>query len=278
MFEPGAYLPMGLNQEPKFVPTVKSELLATPYGLLINEIHRSPDAVLQSVHKLLELALDLDTGTFKSSTVDIILYVVRLCCRVENYVDFMIQLETKTHECIRTPLRDVKVTERTLEKLVDYRAQLRTMLRGKVHKMVEGYIIEAMREIEGKVDDEVVDRNTKIACRMHTHLILIYRNVPLVDLTPDIASTLLCGFVFLTIRHTWNLNLLEIPEFEIYELQAVMRRRLVNYTRSLDQQPLNELMEAAVRVSTGTGLRKLPGKSEVKARNWAYIRGKRSKG
>jgi len=277
MFEPGVYLPLNMTYEPKFVPAKNEALLATPYGLLINEIHRSPDAVLQSVIKLLELAMDLDTGSFKSSTVDIILYVIRLCCRVDNYIDFMIQLENKTHECIRTPLRDVKVTEKTLIKLEAYQKQLRKLLRHRVHDMVEGYIVEAMNEANARENDEVVDKNTKVACRMHTHLILIYRNVPMQDLTLEIASTLLCSMIFLTIRHTWNLNLLEIPEFEIYELLQVMRRRLIKYTRSLEQQDLNELMEAAVRVSTGTGLRK-SFRLKKKSRNWAYIRGKRSVG
>ena len=280
MFEPGAYLPMAMNQEPRFVPTRDERLLATPYGLLINELHRSPDAVLKSTLRLLELALDLDTGSFKASTVDIILYVVRLCARVDSYIDFMVELKQGTHECIRTPLRDTQVTMNTLSKLIAYRTELRKTLRGKVHKMVEGWIVQAMREIEGKGDDEVVDRNTKVACRLHAHLLLLYRNVTLDTLTPDIASTLLCGYIFLTIRHTWNLNLLEVPEFELYELLQVMRRRLIAFTRSLDQQPLNSLMEAAVRVSTGTGLREAPGgdSKEAKARNWAYIRGPRSGG
>ena len=63
MFEPGRYLEAYMDIEPKFVPTKDPKLLATPYGLLLNELHRSPDGVIQSMLDLLRFALNLDTGT-----------------------------------------------------------------------------------------------------------------------------------------------------------------------------------------------------------------------
>ncbi len=40
LFEPGRYLPAYLKGEPTEVPTSNPTLLATPYGILINELHR----------------------------------------------------------------------------------------------------------------------------------------------------------------------------------------------------------------------------------------------
>lgn len=59
LFEPGRYLPASLKEEPKEVPTANPKLLATPYGMLINELHRSPAGVIDSAIKLLKFALDL---------------------------------------------------------------------------------------------------------------------------------------------------------------------------------------------------------------------------
>ena len=63
LFEPGRYLAMAdTGVLPAMVPTQHPNLLATSYGLLVNELHRSPDNVIDSVVLLLEGALALDTG------------------------------------------------------------------------------------------------------------------------------------------------------------------------------------------------------------------------
>ena len=88
LFEPGKYLSVDMTGvEPVMVPSQHTNLLATPFGLLLNELHRSPSNVLQAVIRLLEGAFGLDTGSvcdpgeevtdFNSST-NIILYAVRL--------------------------------------------------------------------------------------------------------------------------------------------------------------------------------------------------------
>lgn len=62
-----------MKDEPKDVPTTNPVLLATPYGHLINELHRSPAGVINSMLKLMTLALDLDSGTVRASTLGIFL-------------------------------------------------------------------------------------------------------------------------------------------------------------------------------------------------------------
>ncbi len=67
-----------------------------------------------------------------------------------------------------------------------------------------------------------MDENSRIACTLHAHLLLLYRNTRLEELSEDIVSTILSAFIFLTTRHTWNMKLLPIPETEIFELLQVM--------------------------------------------------------
>ena len=76
---------------PVMIPTPQTQLLATSYGLLLNELVRSPDTVLKAVDALLEGALALDTGSVCdlgasdfNTSVDIILYIARLGARVER--------------------------------------------------------------------------------------------------------------------------------------------------------------------------------------------------
>lgn len=64
------------------------------------------------------------------------------------------------------------------------------------------------------------------------------------------------GYIFLTTRHTWNMELLQLPETEMFELLAVQRRKLINWLRQCGQKSLNVIMEAIMRVTTGTGIHK----------------------
>ena len=59
-----------MNQAPTMVPTENPTLLCTPYGLLFNELQRSPEGIIQSMMELLQLALDLDIGTYKTPNAD----------------------------------------------------------------------------------------------------------------------------------------------------------------------------------------------------------------
>jgi hypothetical protein len=141
MFEPGKYLRMDMTGvEPLMVPTPHPELLATPYGLLINELCRSPDTVIRSILALLKGALACDTGsvvdegakTFNTSTV-IILYLVRVGARVDNYLSFLIDYFTGKHDCIDWPLRETDCADEVLEKLINGRKDLRALLDGQVY-------------------------------------------------------------------------------------------------------------------------------------------------
>lgn len=156
--------------------------------------------------------------TVYASQVEIILYVMRTAARVDNYISFMIAHAKGKHDCIAAPLRDVEVTLTTLDTLEKGQAELRELLHGPVHKMLESWCYQAMKACENKEDDQVVDENSRIACTIHAHLMLLYRNMHISELDENVVSTLLCAFIFLTTRHTWNMTLLPVPETEIFEL------------------------------------------------------------
>jgi hypothetical protein len=125
LFEPGKYLKVSdTGVIPAMVPTQHPQLLSTAYGLLLNELHRSPETVLRGVSALLKGALALDTGAVCdigaldfNTGVDIILYVTRLAARVDNHVSFLVQHTTGKHPCVRGMLREVVVDADCLARL-----------------------------------------------------------------------------------------------------------------------------------------------------------------
>eukprot|EP01083_Nonionella_stella_P030773 84290_1 len=277
MFEPGRYLPASLPREPTHVPTTDPRLLATPYGLLLNELHRSPSGVFQSMFDLLRFALNLDTGTVHSTTVRIILFVVLLAARFDNSAHFLISHARGRHSCLSAALRDVRVSDAVLEVLEEGLAKLRTIMRGPVHTMLEAWCAEALSECKESLErEEVVDENTKIACNLHAHLFLIYRNVPYEELSSKIVSTFLSSFIFLSTRHTWNMKALSVPETELFEAWQVQRRSVVKWMHAAARPQLSAIVEGAVRVTAGTGMRIASSTDLI--RGWGYISGDRSIG
>ena len=67
VFEPGPWLAPpavfgALPPLPATVPAKSRTHLATPLGLLFNELLRSPDTLLKSVERLVDTAVEMDTG------------------------------------------------------------------------------------------------------------------------------------------------------------------------------------------------------------------------
>ena len=213
LFEPGRYLRMDMsNVEPMMVPTPHPDLLASPYGLLLNELCRSPDTVIRSVITLLRGALACDTGsvcdegaeTFNTSTT-IIIYLARLGARVDNYLSFLIDYSCSTHDCIDWPLRESDVSDEVLEKLQEGRTALRELLHDQFHALFEDYLRRLGLETEDDpTNEKLISRNSRLACDLHAHVLLIYRNYREQHLTATAVKTIVGSFIYLTTRHTWN--------------------------------------------------------------------------
>jgi hypothetical protein len=91
LFEPGAWSPSALNEAPTLIPDLSRATLSTPCGLLFNELVQSPKELMGHVRRILDLATDMDTGSFYGPSSPVILYVVRMVTRVCHYAGFVLR-------------------------------------------------------------------------------------------------------------------------------------------------------------------------------------------
>eukprot|EP01038_Epipyxis_sp_PR26KG_P004458 gene4458-6304_t len=265
LFEPSKYLSLDMTDvEPLMVPTPQKDLMATSYGLLLNELCCSPAVIVHDVLALLRGGLACDTGTvvdretngFNISST-IILYTSRLGARLDNYISFLVDHATGMHDCIDYPLRELEISNESLEILQKGRTELRKLLTEQYAPLFDDYLNKLQQQVvKHPKDEKIIDRNSRLACDIHAHKILFYRNFLIGDLALPVAKTLISSFVYLTTRHTWNktasngFNRLSLPETEIYEVLQVSRRRLVTWAGSCSQGMLDELMESALKISS----------------------------
>lgn len=266
LFEPGQFLFMSnTGVEPVMVPTQHPELLASVYGALLNELFRSPESVSRSIVSIMDSALALDTGSVcdsKSSdfntSVEIILYVTRMAARVHNYLHFAVLHILKKHDNLRLAMRDEPPDSiATLDHALQEVGQ---RLRGPFADLLDDYLTRLDEETSASPEDEqLVNRNSRLASDLNAHKLLCFRNcgtTGMDELDQQSATSIVSSFIYLTTRHTWNksrreMGRLLVPEFELYELFSMQRRRLVSYI-DLPQAELDAVMEQALQTATST--------------------------
>ncbi|CAL1133950.1 unnamed protein product, partial [Cladocopium goreaui] len=361
VFEPGRFLPSRLyGQVPQLVPAEDPELLGTAFGLLTNELARSPEATIDAVLQLLEQALLLDTQDPHASTTAIIFSVLRLCCRVQNTMAFLLSVSRAEHpSCSTEGLNEggrPVLSEQTLRQLQAAWPRMRNALQaveaggrsalmmlqrwlglvrtdfgekvaeeqekqalkkgeeedeapdfvisGAGEERANGeYICEYRSEASsfyGKKGDDsvfidsfcgqwiiyaryqgvlyegsgsasnppkiwkarsgkepmpvlesVVDRETQLACQIHGHRVLLLRNLRAEDLNTELVEQLLCSFVFLTSRHTWNEDTLGMPEPELFEVIFEKRLELIAWLEQAPYEDACHVLNAVLRTATG---------------------------
>jgi hypothetical protein len=143
VFEPARYLHKNSAGAPQFVPAKNERLLNTAYGLLINELARSPSQVVTALIHLLKLALALDTGSYFASQTDIILYVIRLATRIENFILFV--LSYAAGEFVTMQLRDTVVEPAVVTFLEESRQELRDIFENRVQPLLRRWIRECIK-------------------------------------------------------------------------------------------------------------------------------------
>jgi len=275
-------------------------LLASPYGLLLNELVHSPTTAIRCICSLLQAALALDTGAVCdidaidfNVSVDIILYVARLGSRVDNYIAFLLDYIDNPKDCTNGPLRGVWLDESGIEALRDGQVSLRSMLRDKYDVVIEDYLRKLHLETALYPEDEgLVDRNTRLACDLHAHKLLIHRNHDRARGQQDAAAagtspmarSLTASFVFLTTRHTFGkvvraMGQLLVPETDLYEILSSTRRSVIAWCSSQRQAALDWMMQTALQVSTSSTGSLRASAEIVHAQNrWSRISGPRSCG
>ncbi len=175
-----------LSQEQELV------LMGAPHGMLLQELLFAPDAFCQSLLLAANLVLKLDTGSYKSGTVDCILFMIRLVSRVEQYI--LHAVSTLTRECDITgtsnaPFRSQTERAAILACLRCHRTSIRAFLQGPARGMICCWLQQSQR-----------DNNMHFSCTLVAHEALLFRGVQENEFDSDSAAALLSSLVFL---QTW---------------------------------------------------------------------------
>lgn len=192
-----------------------AELLGCAYGLLLNELYRSPKLLLESVLSLMDSALALDTGSVcdKGSnefniSVGIILYVCRMAARVLNYVHYVVRRTDHPDDGVDVPVRDPAPDKESIGILRKAQDEITERLQTSYAEILDDYLARLRKQMEDAPDNsELIQANAKLACNLHAHKLLALRTLGVrgqkrpLDLKA--ATTLLSSFVFLTTRHIW---------------------------------------------------------------------------
>ncbi|KYK65659.1 EF hand domain-containing protein [Toxoplasma gondii TgCatPRC2] len=91
LFEPWHFQHEETKKAPDLVPPASRSYLATPLGLLFNELQHSPQTLLSSLGELLAIAIDRETGAYGGPSALLLLYVIRVVVRVQSYVLFILR-------------------------------------------------------------------------------------------------------------------------------------------------------------------------------------------
>ena len=292
MFEPGAWQSTFHKVQPTLIPSENRNHLATPNGLLFNELIYSSIGILKPVRDLLELGLDLDTGKYVSRTANIILYIIRLVTRIESYMIYAInhyQWDNMANKINSTQaesyIRGLKLNNNIVKDLKHCCKQIRIMLHRNIIPMIERWLNHSIKQ-------EFI--NNDIIAILYTHLALIYQNIKYDDLNEEIVTTHLTAHLMINIRYVFkssqinmkknklknqiDLMKLGLSETEIFQMfqnnRFMMLKWLENNSTHSDQ-----VMEAIVRVltMTGTSKKRYDG-LELTVREWRSLRGRNCAG
>jgi hypothetical protein len=76
---------------PEVCPAPTRDHLASPLGLLFNELQKCHEHIINCLEEMLSHVMELDTGKFSAHTSHTVLYVVRLIVKVEAYLLYIIR-------------------------------------------------------------------------------------------------------------------------------------------------------------------------------------------
>ena len=302
LFEPGLWQAEPVKTQPQRIPAPTRDHLATPAGILFNELTRSPTAVSESILALTTLALELDSGHYnpKSANCAAILYILRVASRVEGFVRTVLAANDQGKAATADLLNsDSWGNHGSMTRGLQCGPEVLTILR-----RCEGRLATALRRelatmVESWCDDCLAQRKLSSCCTLYAHLAFCYKHIEESELDYNSVSTLLCAHVFLGNNHTFDVEAigseglkkrtpwevgasdsLLIPATEVFELFARHRGKLLRW---LDHHPAqrNVVMEAVVRTVTCTGPRNLFGaaaRAALRPRRWVERPGYRGLG
>jgi hypothetical protein len=273
LFEPGRWKPADFFETFTEVPVVDEAklqaLLATPFGVLFNEIDKSPDLLTSCILKMLQRALDMDVGKYQAENTSgpLILYMIRLAVRVEGFLKFAVK------ECKKLGHQRPRGLEYVdLNKIELAISKIRKLLNERAWLALE-YWIDGSR-----------CKDVGIACMVHAHLLYLFKNCSFEELSKDAVTVILSSQIFLMINHRFSYVAyddihdmtdpikpppsIQISQSEIFDVIQSKRYDILQYMKRNPEQG-NEAMEAVVRIVTGVGTRSMS--DSLKMRRWKSI-------
>mmetsp|Transcript_39763 Transcript_39763/g.98280 ORF Transcript_39763/g.98280 Transcript_39763/m.98280 type:complete len:3869 (-) Transcript_39763:305-11911(-) len=172
--------------------------LATPAGLLFNELIHCPEATLGPLIALVQLVLELDTGHHTASHVPAALYLTRLAVRVEAYATVLLDTCAKGSAEAASAFVHAP-TPPALQQLRAKTELLRVTLRASVAPMLGGWLARAFK-----------DADQKTCCILHAHIAVIYGGSA--ELDAPAANALVTAQVFILSNHEIGLDVQSAPE------------------------------------------------------------------
>jgi hypothetical protein len=135
--------------EVRVVPARSRGQLQSKFGIMYDEMKYSPQTLLSPLMSLIEGAIAISISGFRSSVVGLVLFLVRICVRIEILC----------MHCIKHMLKDPTLGASLPSEVF----QLHSLLATKVSKQLEEWIASSLQE-----------REIEFAVRFHAHLALIF--------------------------------------------------------------------------------------------------------
>jgi hypothetical protein len=271
LFEPEQFQPAGVYDEAKInfadlqIPLADRHFFSSPCGLLFNELLKSPEGLLNSVLKMIDLILEYDTGRYSSENSGMILFVIRIIVRIEGWIRYIVEnyewrVQLSLDEKVsgsgaKSYIRGLECSEEHYHLLKGHRRTLRMILNRDVFGLLEAWAESAIKAGE-----------LSIACVIFAHTAFLYIHLPAEEFNARIVTTLISSNIFLTSRYSFNLAAEEgeklkrnnkediqvtlgIPDTEVFQLFQRLRGPILQWLeRNTDQASI--VMEAVLRVVT----------------------------
>jgi hypothetical protein len=309
LFEPGPWQSKRdvAKGPPQTVPAADRKHLGTPAGLLFNELLKSPKVVLEAILCMLHVAVEKDTGKPGSANEGLALYLIRLAVRLEAYIVFLIR-HAKNGSYLERYGADYEAKVRGLEqfeqsgilkRLEDAHTRLRRELQTSVLRMLLTWV-----QVATKKRDELL----QVACRIHAHLAILYKNIQPSQFSIRDAAIFLSSQIFLNTNHRWfkqkrptgtpgdvvmddGLGVCEVELFDMFEAKRSHLAKWLREKGAAANQVLNVVervvtfrggLESAVSLDSDLAVRawvELPNQpgnfvpqTEVPAREWLSVK------
>ncbi len=259
LFEPGAWQPSISTPLPTEIPVLDRSHLSTPCGLLFNELLKSPHSLISNLGNMLDTALQMDTGRYTASQAgssSVILFVVRLCVRVEEFILYLHRHDV----CAKVRGLENRPSG-VLSYLADAQNTMRSRLNKEVFPMIEQWLHRAAK-----------NSDVEVSCVLHAHLLFLFKNVSVEDLSRTVVGVLLTSQVWLMVHFRFegevsgdiggrkstdvpeSISRLFISATDVFDLVAKHRNKLMDWLCSpKNVSDSNLIMEGVVRVHTYTG-------------------------